>query len=70
VCVCIQNIKHAYKDYAVSVNFSQDCGNIQKPPCTNILKRENGLDTPMAALTSSYLRMSHLKTDQIIGHAP
>jgi hypothetical protein len=41
-----------YKDPAVSVVKSQDCGNIQKPACTKVLKRENGNDAPMAALTS------------------
>jgi hypothetical protein len=32
-----------YKDPAVSVRKSQDCGNIQKPACTKVLKRENGM---------------------------
>jgi hypothetical protein len=34
---------------------SQDCGNIQKPACTKVLKKENknGNDAPMAALTIS-----------------
>jgi hypothetical protein len=31
----------------------QDCGNIQRPACTKVLKRQNGNDVPMAALTIS-----------------
>jgi hypothetical protein len=41
-----------YKDIAVSVRKSQDCGNIKKPAFTKVLKKENRKDAPMAALTS------------------
>jgi hypothetical protein len=32
-----------YKDPEVSERKPQDCGNIQKPACTKVLKRENGM---------------------------
>jgi hypothetical protein len=32
-----------YKDHAVSVGKSQDCGNIQEPACTKVFNRENGM---------------------------
>jgi hypothetical protein len=37
---------------AVSVRKSQDCGNIQKPASTKVLKKGKWNDAPMAALTS------------------
>jgi hypothetical protein len=55
----MNNVKHAlYRfcrscDPAVSVPKSQDCGNIQKPTCTNVLKRENGNDAPSSSSSVS-----------------
>jgi hypothetical protein len=40
------------EDPAFSVRKSQDWGNIHKPACAKVLKRDNGNNAPMAALTS------------------
>jgi hypothetical protein len=45
-----------YKDPAVSVRNSQDCGNLGKPACTKVLRREKGIDVPLAESTDQ----SHL----------
>jgi hypothetical protein len=60
-----------YKDPAVSVRKSQDCGNIQKPAYTKVLKRENGRMRLEAAPDQSNPRMWHLlRAGQNIGQAP
>jgi hypothetical protein len=61
-----------YKDPAVPVRKSQNCGNIQKPECTEVLKRENGkwLDTPIVAALTSLISGHLLRTGKNIGQAP
>jgi hypothetical protein len=57
--VCTHSEHQARTVNILHVSETQDCGSIQKPVCTKVLKRENVNVAPMAALTSLILHQSH-----------